>query len=212
MRTPRAENGKRLLKRRVQVRPRRVRYGVVMICITIVMLVSGVLLWWQHSSQSVTTTLPATLQPGAVAADIQLAGIDGQTFHLRDYRGKPVLLSFLSTVPDTLDTPSRRQEVSLASMRQQYSARGLQVVIVDETGLEGGDTPSLNTLINVSYDWHLGQLQLVQDTQTYTAAHLYAVQHTPTTFLIAADGTIAQRWDGIALSAQLALNIQRLLQ
>lgn len=177
-----------------------------------VLLLAGALLWWQFRTQPDAAFPSVTLQPGATAADIQLVGTNSQPFRLQDYRGKPVLLSFLSTVPDTVDSLSRRQKVSLTSMRQQYHAKGLEVAIVDETGLEGGNLPSQDALINVTYDWHLGQLPLLQDTEAHTTARLYGVKHTPTTFLIATDGTIAQCWEGVALSAQLALSIQQQVQ
>ncbi|MGO9084020.1 MAG: TlpA family protein disulfide reductase [Candidatus Sulfotelmatobacter sp.] len=117
--------------------------------------------------------------------------------------------SFLQTVPDTADTPSRSQVVFLASMAQQYGPRGLRVAIVDASDLTLASQPSHDAVLNSSYDWHLN-FPLLFD-QKGQLARALQVKEVPTTFLVAIDGTIVQRWQGLTRPAVLAQGIERLL-
>jgi hypothetical protein len=129
--------------------------------------------------------------------DLTLPDVRGGAFHLRALPAQPLLLAFLQTVPDTADTPSRNQVVFLASMAQQYGPRGLRVAIVDASVFVPGSQPSHDAVLNASYDWHL-QFPLLLDRNGQLARQL-GVKEVPTTFLIAIDGTIVQRWQGRTL-------------
>jgi hypothetical protein len=159
--------------------------------------------------------------------DLTLENVRGGTFPLRVQPAQPLLLAFLQTVPDTASTPSRSQVVFLASMAYQYGSRGLRVAIVDASvlapasalasasALEHGSAPapasqaSRDVVLNASYDWHL-QIPLLLDPNGRLARQLQ-VSQLPTTFLVAADGTIVQRWQGLTRPAVLAQGIERLL-
>jgi peroxiredoxin len=94
-------------------------------------------------------------------------------------------------------------------MAHQYGPRGLRVAIVDSTALTPGPQPSRDALLNASYDWHL-DVPLLLD-QNLQLARQLGVKQVPTTLLIAADGAIVQRWQGLTRPATLAQGIERLL-
>jgi peroxiredoxin len=147
--------------------------------------------------------------PVSVVPDFTLPAVRGGTFHLRAQPSQPVLLAFLQTVPDTADTPSRSQVVFVASMAQQYGPRGLRVVAVDASALALGSPPSRDAILNASYDWQL-KIQLLVDRNSRIARQL-GIKELPTVLLIAADGTIMHRWQGLTRPAVLAQSIEKLV-
>lgn len=154
-------------------------------------------------------TTPCRSRPVSTLPDLTLPDVRGGAFHLRAQPAQPLLLAFLQTVPDNADTPSRNQVVFLASMARQYGPRGLRVAIVDASVLVPGSQPAHDAILNASYDWHL-KFPLLLDRNGQLARQL-GVREVPTTFLIAIDGSIVQRWQGRTLPAILAQGIERLL-
>jgi len=147
--------------------------------------------------------VPATIE----VPDFALPQVGGGVFHLRGYSG-PVLLAFLHLVPDSVDTPSRRQIAFLLSMQHQYASRGLQVAIVDSSTLVTGKPVEKNALINARYDLQL-DVPLLEDADLRVVRRL-AVTRAPTLILLTRDRRIAQRWDGLTGPAILAQAIQQL--
>ena len=86
----------------------------------------------------------ATAESAAIVApDFIFDYGDGRSGRLSSLRGRPVLLSFIDSreqSTDGTDNPdmSRRLLVFIQSMRNQYSARGLTVVLVDGSPHAGG--------------------------------------------------------------------------
>jgi len=91
---------------------------------------------------------------------------------LEDAQGSPALISL---VDDSADSHS--QIVVLRSMQEQYWRQGLKLRLL------GSPSP----------DWRLDSIPLASD-QTPAAAAVGSTR--PMTFLVAADGTIVQRWTG----------------
>src|SRR5271157_6094936 len=143
------------------------------------------------------------------APDFTLPQVRGGAFRLYAQPAQPVLLAFLQTVPDTADTPSRSQVVSLSSMAQQYGPRGLRVVVTDASALVHHRPPDHAALVNASYDWQLN-FPLLADANNRIAQR-FGVAQVPTLVLLAPDGRICQRWQGATGPAQLAQTIERLL-
>ncbi|HEX9332786.1 MAG TPA: redoxin domain-containing protein [Anaerolineales bacterium] len=154
-----------------------------------------------------------TVKPGVSAPDFTLKSVRGGTYSLKDKQRQAVLLSFLNTqakgTSDESD-PSRAQIVFLKSMQEQYTAQGLNVWIVDATQQVTGKQPSLDELINFTYNWQLDLIPVLMDERA-SVATTFGVASTPTTFLIGPDGVIQQRWDSVAFSAQLALAIESIV-
>jgi len=147
---------------------------------------------------------PVSTVPGLTLPDVR-----GGDFHLKSQPPQPLLLTFLQTIPDTADTPSRNQVVFIASMAQQYGPRGLRVAVIDASALALGSQPSHSAVLNASYDWQL-KVPLLLDQDAHLA-HKLAVGEVPTTFLISADGQILDRWQGLTRPAVLAMAIEQLL-
>ena len=146
--------------------------------------------------------------PLATVPDFTLPEVRGGSFHLRAERSPAILLAFLETVPDTADTPSRQQAGFLLSMQRQYGRRGLQVVMIDSSGLTSGESPERDALVNASYDWHL-EVPLLADDQSRLGTSLRITQ-APTLLLLTSDGTIIERWNGLTGPAALAEAVAKL--
>jgi hypothetical protein len=153
------------------------------------------------------SAVPAVTQ--SLAPDFSLPQVRGGLFHLREHPGQTTLLAFLETVPDTADTPSRREVVFVSSMAHQYGPRGLRVAAIDASALVRGRAPQRDALVNASYDWHL-EIPLLVDTDN-RVARAFSVTRLPTIILLAPDGSFSQRWDGFTRPAALAQGIERLL-
>lgn len=100
--------------------------------------------------------------------------------------------------------------VFLKSVAQQYAPNGLEVLIVGCNRILSGEPLPPNALLNFTYDWQLDDVMVLRDDDEATAIR-YGVSTLPTTFLIAPDGHIRQRWDGFVASPQLALAIESLV-
>ncbi len=149
------------------------------------------------------------MQPGMFAPDIQLMSVHGDVFHLAEHRQQVVVLAFLQTQPDTASTASRSQAVSLTSIEQQYAPKGVHVVFIDASMLETGQQVAHNDLLNVTYDWNIGSIPLLEDIDGSTASR-YGVRQTPTLFIVGPSGHVEQAWQGLTSTVQIAFALQRL--
>jgi peroxiredoxin len=150
---------------------------------------------------------------GLLAPDFLLRSSLGGQEHLAELRGHAVLVCFLSTravMSLAGADPSRSQIVFLKSMNDQYSSRGLRILMVDASAVEGGSVSPLASLINFAYDWDLRDIQLLRD-DTGKTAKTYGVKRLPTTFSIDQNGRINRRWNGIATVPSLEHVVKSLL-
>jgi hypothetical protein len=142
--------------------------------------------------------------------DFVLPQVRGGVFHLHQDHSHTVLLAFLQTVPDTADAPSHQQVGFLRSMEHQYGNRGLKIAIIDSSALVTHEAPARNALVNASYDWQL-EFPLLEDNDDRVAKGL-GIDQVPTLILLRSDGSIFQRWNGLARPASLAQSIETLLR
>ncbi|HEV7171316.1 hypothetical protein [Pedococcus sp.] len=120
-------------------------------------------------------------------------------------KGQALLLSFLDLGPSA-GAASRSQLAVVKSMATQYSRAGLSIAVVDTSGL------SQEQLVNVGYDWdlHYPDLHLLPLSDAKGLVRLYQPK-VPDTTLIAPDGTVQARWQGVVVPAQaLAPPLKRL--
>jgi hypothetical protein len=149
------------------------------------------------------------LEAGMSAPALAGSAVRGGEISLERLRGHLVLVSFLNSRAEaTMEgDPSRAQIVFLHSMQTQHERLGLRVIVVDAAELAGAGRPSLNDLVNYTYDWNLGSaIAVLRDEGTL--AHRFGVEQAPTTFLIGPDGVVRKRWDGFAPAAQLDFAIR----
>ena len=142
-------------------------------------------------------------------AHIRLRAAQGGYFDLCEGSRKPVLLAFLRVIPDSADTASRSQAVFLSSMYQQYGRRGLGVVAVETSGSSRQRRISHRALANASYDWRL-DFPLLEDAGIQ-AKKAFGVTVLPSVLLLAPDGKVVERWNGLASPAALARAVETLL-
>jgi peroxiredoxin len=180
--------------------------------IALVVLAIGLTLFVEFTRN--TSVKPSALTVGSKAAAFNLKAARGGTISLDSLKGKAFILSFIRVSNDfeNKETQASRAQLNfIKSMETQYSSRGMKFIIVDVSYLTSGRGTDTNQLINFSYDWKLEQIPLLMDSKSKGMAQKYGVSYLPTTFLIDKMGVITQRWDGVALSYQLASSIEQSL-
>jgi hypothetical protein len=153
----------------------------------------------------------ARLEAGALAPALAGSAVRGGRVSLGRLHGHVVLLSFLNSRAEATPggDPSRAQIVFLRSMQRQHARFGLRVIVVDAAEIAGAGKPSLDDLVNYTYDWNLDPaIAVLPDDGSF--ARRFGVETAPTTFLIGPDGVVSERWEGFAPAARLDLAIRRL--
>jgi len=92
-------------------------------------------------------------------------------------------------------------------MERQYGDKGLKIILVDDRRQEKTDGISSENYANLISDL-AEDLIVISDDQQTGIAEKYDIKKLPSTFLIAADGTIVDKWENLALPAQLAFSIE----
>jgi peroxiredoxin len=135
---------------------------------------------------------------GAPAPAFRLAGLNGQTVSLSDYRGKAVLLNFWATwCPDC-----REEFPVLEALQRRFHAEGLEVLAasVDDSGRKAvlpfvaRQSPTFTILL-----------------ADPAAAKAYGIRGIPATFLIGPDGVVARRYIGAVELRRLENDIVKVL-
>jgi peroxiredoxin len=140
--------------------------------------------------------------------DFTLPDVHGGVFQIKDHRSQPVLLAFLSLVPDTSSTPSLRETVFLSSMSHQYEPRGLCVVAIDTSNLSR-QRVSKQEVANASADWHI-DFPLLYDPGG-EVSRTFGVHDIPTMILLDSRGNIVRTWHGYTRPVMLAQVIESVL-
>ncbi len=138
-------------------------------------------------------------RPDAVAPDFQLSTFDGQTVHLADLRGKPVVLNFWASWCE----PCRDEQPAVNTLWQRYQSRGVVFV-----GINIQDTPhdALGFIrqYGVAYP-------VVSDPKG--AVYIdYGVVGVPETYLVTREGKIKQKLVGPVDPNRLATLLEELLR
>src|SRR5438309_3481872 len=132
------------------------------------------------------------------APDVQFTKLDGSPLHLKDLRGRVVLLNFWAT----WCIPCRSEIPSLSAMQKDFESRGLSII-----GVSYDDTADLvqqfQKDIPQSYQVVLGGREVGAD---LPAAPL------PTTYIIDREGRIREKIIGERTRAQFESSIKPLLE
>src|SRR6266446_5276348 len=179
--------------------------GVLVMSNRVTLLASSHLAAWLPNLEShlkpigiSETKAPGIKQNFPSAPDVQFTKLDGSALHLKDLRGRVVLLNFWAT----WCIPCRSEIPSLSAMQKDFESRGLSII-----GVSYDDTADLvqqfQKDIPQSYQVVLGGREVGAD---LPAAPL------PTTYIIDREGRIREKIIGERTRAQFESSIKPLLE
>jgi peroxiredoxin len=135
------------------------------------------------------------------APDVTFSTITGQKIALKELRGKPVIVTFWAT-----DCPSCVEEIpDLINLYMQYHESGLEIIAV------AMQYNPPNHVIDMTKDRQL-PYKVALDLSSEVAEAFGGVMFTPSTFLIAADGTIIDKHIGTFNPEKMTSTINSLLK
>jgi cytochrome oxidase Cu insertion factor (SCO1/SenC/PrrC family) len=158
------------------------------------MFVVGII-WLAFFTQPQT---PSQTTTNTLAPDFTLTDVDGNTFRLSDQKGKVVMLEFMQTTCSACVAESPR----LKDLRSQF---GSDVVMVMISVDPAGDTD--NVLRDYRNQDVMGWIAIGDRAQVYQE---YAVQATPTIFIIDKNGYIRYQHVGLTETSVLFGEVQSL--
>jgi peroxiredoxin len=149
-------------------------------------LIAG-LIWFSQSTSISTGNESAAMngafiapEVGAIAPDFALVTLDGETVHLSDFQGKPVILNFWAT----WCPPCREEMPALEAIWQQHGAGDVVVLGVDQ----GESVAVVEKFIRDRVDT---TFPILMDSD-HTVGDSYFVRSLPTTFFIDRNGFIQE--------------------
>ncbi|MDD5411729.1 MAG: TlpA disulfide reductase family protein [Methylobacter sp.] len=135
------------------------------------------------------------------APDVTFTTITGKKIDLKDLSGKPVMVTFWAT-----DCPSCVKEIPhLIDLYTQYHAQGFEMIAVAMYYDPPNHVVDMTKARQLPYDVAL-------DLKSELAHAFGDVMFTPSTFLIAPDGSVALRKTGIFDLAEMKTRIESLLK
>jgi peroxiredoxin len=170
--------------------------------------------WYKYEKPSTEFRKKKTgqiIQPGLKAPGFATNTVNGQKVNIADYKGNPVLISFIciSNSSQTIHVQSMQSQLAfIKSMQRQYEEKGLKIILVDDSYRINAAGATKEILLNFTNDLELKNIALIQDNQKTGIAEKYGVVAAPATFLISRDGIILNKWENLALPAQLAFAIE----
>ncbi len=138
-------------------------------------------------------------RPGFVAPDFELPTLDGSTMRLSDLRGRPVVINFWAT----WCPPCRAEMPAIIREYQRYKGDGLIVLAVNQA-----ESP---TKVAAFRDEFGMPFPILLD-EKMSVSDMYEIRFLPTTFFIAADGTIIDMVTGGMNEAAVRVHFQRLMR
>lgn len=145
----------------------------------------------------------AAVDPTPAAYRLVLQGVDGQPVALADYRGRVVLVNFFAT----WCFPCLGELPMLQDLERRRGPEGLQVVgiALDREGaLVVGP---FRDFYQIDYPLLLGGDQFAEPGRPFAPVRIL-----PTTLLLARDGRILARWEGVAPQPLLEALVLRALR
>ncbi|SRR5581483_3226370 len=128
-------------------------------------------------------------QVGELAPDFGVTTLDGETVHLSDFRGKPVMINFWASWCG----PCTAEMKNIESVYQKHTNDDFVILAVNQG--EGDDT-----IKGYGELWKL-HFRLLRDAGD-TAARLYRIQALPTTVFVDAEGKVYEVHIGGPMSVE----------
>lgn len=151
-----------------------------------------------RSSGPVVAGTPAP-RPGFAAPDFELPTLDGGTVRLSDLRGHPVVINFWAT----WCPPCRAEMPAIIREYKRYKDRGLVVLAVNQA-----EDPAKVAAFRDQFGM---PFPILLDKRMKVSAQ-YEIRFLPTTFFVAADGTITDMVTGGMNAAAVRIHFQRLME
>lgn len=135
---------------------------------------------------------------GVMAPDFTFVAADGAEYRLRDLRGHPLVLNFWAT----WCPPCRAEMPALDAAYLEYKDRGLVILAINQM-----DDRERVEQFRQAMGFHMPMLL---DTQG-KVGQAYLVRGLPTSFFVAADGTVVLRWTGMLTEEALQRGLENIL-
>jgi len=150
---------------------------------------------------AVTAWIWVSLSSGRKAPDVAFMTITGEKILMQELQGHPVLVTFWAT-----DCPSCIREIPhLIELHQDYVRQGLRIIAVAMYYDMPSRVVALSGAENLPYS-------VVLDPQAELATAFGDIRLTPTSFLIAPDGSIVMHKTGLLDFALVRSKIRQLLR
>lgn len=165
----------------------------------LILLLGGSWIWFNRVpvalSADANAPQPAINYP---APDFVLKTLSGDSFSLREARGRPVVLNFWATWCG----PCQRELPALQAAAERYGDRVL-IVGIDQ----GEEAATVQAYVD-----ELGLTFPIPMDSEFTVSELYNVRGLPTTFFIDSEGVIRHLWLGEMNSITLAEGVAETLR
>ena len=136
---------------------------------------------------------------GQPAPDFALAGLDGKTLKLSDFRGKAVLLNFWATWCE----PCKVEMPWFVQLQQQYGPQGFQVLGVAMDDSDPKEIQEFAKKMSVNYPIVVGKEAVGND--------YGGIPYLPSTFYIDRDGKVIDRVYGLVSRSEIEGSIKKAL-
>jgi peroxiredoxin len=164
--------------------------------------------WYKYPEQAKPFRKKQTskpIRPGTKAPEFSAYTFVKQKISVPGHRKNIVLLSFMNSSDPAENDNMFSQLAFLKSMKRQFADARLKIILVVESHF------SNESFVNFINDNELENIIMIQDNKDANIGAKYGVTMAPSTFLISADGTVKQKWEGLVLPAQLAFAIEDVL-
>jgi peroxiredoxin len=168
------------------------RRTYILFNIAVLLISAGWIAFSRSAPGAAVNNQISVARPGFLAPDFTLTTLDGESVHLADLRGRPVIINlWASWCP-----PCRAEMPSLQRVSQDYTQNNLVILAVNLTSQDSREAAAqFAQENNLTFPILLDEKGEVET--------LYQTSALPTTFFIAADGIISEMIVGGPISEAL---------
>jgi peroxiredoxin len=171
----------------------------LLLVLSVLTIGTGLLILWEHRQQIAEESRPAAAGPiRSLAPEFRLAGLDGRTVRLSDYRGKVVLLNFWAT----WCPPCKAEMPDLEWLHRTYGVEHDFEVVGINLEESAADVEDFARQQGISFP-------LLLDSDGDVTNRWFAVRNLPTSMIIDRDGFIRDAWTGQILREAIVARLKR---